>query len=67
MTLRAEGAWLADELDVNERTYSGDGSVAVRFSVHSTDWLSRFLLGHAEVIADIDAPDAVAAARARLG
>lgn len=69
MTLRAEGAWLADELDVNERVYSpdGDGSVQVRFTVHSLDWLSRFLLGHAEVVADIDAADAVAAARRRLG
>ncbi|MFT9772002.1 WYL domain-containing protein [Brevibacterium casei] len=69
MTLRAEGAWLADEIDVNERVYDagGDGSVAVRFTVHSLDWLSRFLLGHADVIADIDAADAVAAARRRLG
>lgn len=69
MTLRAEGAWLADEIDVNERVYDagGDGSVAVRFTVHSLDWLSRFLLGHADVIADIDAAEAVAAARRRLG
>ncbi|MCM1012403.1 MULTISPECIES: WYL domain-containing protein [unclassified Brevibacterium] len=69
MTLTAAGAWLADELDVRERTYGvdGDGSVEIRLTVHSRDWLARFLLGHADVVAAIDAPDAVAAARERLG
>ncbi len=69
MTLTAAGAWLADELDVRERTYGvdGDGSVEVRLTVHSRDWLARFLLGHADVVSAIDAPAAVAAARERLG
>ena len=69
MTLSAAGAWLADELELKDREYSANGepSVTIRFLVHSVDWLSRFLLCHADVITDIDDSEAVEAARARLG
>lgn len=67
MTLSAEGAWLADEIDVTARSYGGDGSVEVTVIVHSLDWLARFLLCHAEVITAIDEVEAVRAARTRLG
>jgi proteasome accessory factor C len=67
--LSAAGAWLADELEVIEREYfdTGDTSVRVRLLVHSVDWLSRFLLCHADVITDIDDTEAVGAAQRRLG
>src|SRR5699024_10611373 len=67
--LSAAGAWLADELAVIEREYfdSGDTSVRIRLLVHSVDWLSRFLLCHADVITDIDDTEAVGAALRRLG
>ncbi|MGC3021200.1 MULTISPECIES: WYL domain-containing protein [unclassified Brevibacterium] len=63
------GAWLADELDVTTREYfeNGETSVRVRLLVHSVDWLSRFLLCHADVITEIDDTDAVAEALRRLG
>ncbi|UVI34382.1 WYL domain-containing protein [Brevibacterium spongiae] len=63
------GAWLADELDVTEREYfdNGETSVRVRLLVHSVDWLSRFLLCHADVITEVDDTDAVSAALRRLG
>lgn len=69
MTLSAAGAWLADELELKEREYSDNGepSVRIRFLVHSVDWLSRFLLCHADVISDIDDSEAVEAAALRLG
>lgn len=65
----AGGAWLADELDVTNREYldGGDTSVRIRLLVHSVDWLSRFLLCHADVITEIDDTEAVAAALRRLG
>lgn len=68
MRLGADGAWLADELELLDREYSvnGDGSVSIRMVVHSLDWLSRFLLCHADVIAEIDDPEAIAAALERL-
>lgn len=67
--LAAAGAWLADELDVTNREYldGGDTSVRIRLLVHSVDWLSRFLLCHADVITEIDDTEAVAAALRRLG
>ena len=67
--LAAGGAWLADELDVTNREYldGGDTSVRIRLLVHSVDWLSRFLLCHADVITEIDDTEAVAAALRRLG
>ena len=67
--LAAGGAWLADELDVTNREYldGGDTSVRIRLLVHSVDWLSRFLLCHADVITEIDYTEAVAAALRRLG
>ncbi|MGC2941629.1 MULTISPECIES: WYL domain-containing protein [unclassified Brevibacterium] len=67
--LAAGGAWLADELDVTNREYldSGDTSVRIRLLVHSVDWLSRFLLCHADVITEIDDTEAVSAALRRLG
>lgn len=67
--LAATGAWLADELDVTNREYldGGDTSVRIRLLVHSVDWLSRFLLCHADVITEIDDTEAVAAALRRLG
>lgn len=67
--LSADGAWLADELEVLEREYpdNSESAVRVRVMVHSVDWLSRFLLRHAEVITDIDDAEAVEAALARLG
>ena len=67
--LAAGGAWLADELDVTNREYldSGDTSVRIRLLVHSVEWLSRFLLCHADVITEIDDTEAVAAALRRLG
>ena len=67
--LAAGGAWLADELDVTNREYldGGDTSVRIRLLVHSVDWLSRFLLCHADVITDIDDTEAVGAALRRLG
>lgn len=67
--LGAAGAWLADELDVTNREYldGGDTSVRIRLLVHSVDWLSRFLLCHADVITEIDDTEAVAAALHRLG
>ncbi|SDS69426.1 proteasome accessory factor C [Brevibacterium siliguriense] len=67
--LAAGGAWLADELDVTNREYldSGDTSVRIRLLVHSVDWLSRFLLCHADVITEIDDTESVAAALRRLG
>ncbi|TSI17758.1 WYL domain-containing protein [Brevibacterium aurantiacum] len=69
MTLSAAGAWLADELELSEREYfaNGEPSVRIRFLVHSVDWLSRFLLCHADVITDIDDSEAVDAALTRLG
>lgn len=69
MTLSAAGAWLADELELKEREYSANGepSVRIRFLVHSIDWLSRFLLCHADVITEIDDGEAVDAALTRLG
>ena len=67
--LAAGGAWLADELDVTNREYldSGDTSLRIRLLVHSVEWLSRFLLCHADVITEIDDTEAVAAALRRLG
>nr|WP_281389168.1 WYL domain-containing protein [Brevibacterium renqingii] len=67
--LSARGAWLADELDVTKREYfdSGETNVRIRLIVHSVDWLSRFLLCHADVITEIDDTEAVAAALRRLG
>ncbi|WP_166971749.1 WYL domain-containing transcriptional regulator [Brevibacterium atlanticum] len=67
--LSARGAWLADELDVTKREYSesGDTSVRIRILVHSVDWLSRFLLCHADVITEIDDTEAVTVALERLG
>ena len=67
--LAAGGAWLADELDVTNREYldGGDTSVRIRLLVHSVDWLSRFLLCHADVITEIDDTEAVAAGLRRLG
>lgn len=67
--LAAAGAWLADELDVTNREYldDGDTSVRIRLLVHSVDWLSRFLLCHADVITEIDDTEAVAGAMNRLG
>lgn len=67
--LSARGAWLADELDVTKREYSdsGETSVRIRMLVHSVDWLSRFLLCHADVITEIDDTEAVTAALSRLG
>ncbi|WP_231939179.1 helix-turn-helix transcriptional regulator [Brevibacterium sandarakinum] len=69
MTLSAAGAWLADELELTEREYlaNGEPHVRIRFLVHSVDWLSRFLLCHADVITDIDDREAVDAALLRLG
>lgn len=69
MTLSAAGAWLADELELREREYStnGEPTVRIRFLVHSVDWLSRFLLCHADVITDVDDSEAVEAALTRLG
>lgn len=69
MLLGPEGAWLADELELTEREYAetGDGSVRIGLLVHSTDWLSAFLLAHADVIVEIDAEEAVASALERLG
>lgn len=69
MTLSAAGAWLADELELSEREYltNGEPSVRIRFLVHSVDWLSRFLLCHADVITDVDDSEAVEAALTRLG
>jgi proteasome accessory factor C len=63
------GAWLADELDLTGREDfdNGDTSVRVRLLVHSVDWLSRFLLCHADVITEIDDTEAVASALRRLG
>ena len=46
---------------------SGDTSVRIRLLVHSVEWLSRFLLCHADVITEIDDTEAVAAALRRLG
>src|SRR5699024_2182591 len=67
--LSAAGALLADELEVIEREYfdNGDTSVRIRLLVHSVDWLSRFLLCHADVITDIDDTEAVGKALRRLG
>ena len=67
--LAAGGAWLADELDVTNREYldSGDTSLRIRLLVHSVEWLSRFLLCHADVITEIDDTEAVEAALRRLG
>ena len=67
--LAAGGAWLADELDVTNREYldSGDTSLRIRLLVHSVEWLSRFLLCHADVITEIDDTEAGAAALRRLG
>ena len=67
--LAAGGAWLADELDVTNREYldSGDTSLRISLLVHSVEWLSRFLLCHADVITEIDDTEAVAAALRRLG
>ncbi|MDN5636427.1 WYL domain-containing protein [Brevibacterium sandarakinum] len=69
MTLSAAGAWLADELELTDREYlaNGEPRVRIRFLVHSVDWLSRFLLCHADVITDIDDREAVDAALLRLG
>lgn len=69
MTLSGDGAWLADELELLDREYSanGGGSVTITLLVHSLDWLSKFLLCHAEVVEHIDAPDAIEAAASRLG
>ena len=69
MTLAPDGAGLADELELSEREYvaNGEPSVRIRFLVHYVDWLSRFLLCHADVITDIDDSDAVEAALQRLG
>jgi proteasome accessory factor C len=67
--LSARGAWLADELDVTNREYcdNADTSVRIRIVVHSVDWLSRFLLCHADVVTDIDDTEAVIEALRRLG
>lgn len=57
-----EGAWVADQYPVEERTALGDGRLRVTLVVSATPWLERLLLRlgpHGRVV---DAPDELAGA-----